>query len=138
MRRRHRQGWMRTLLGHGAVREVAVALVLAGFALQSATPALGLMAQVSNTLALGPLGAFICHVPQPGEDPLIPGGETSSKGDGCCLICQVASLAKGALPPQTLHIPTRDAAGSFDAVDTPRAAGREASLHKLPRAPPAA
>ncbi|MEW5727417.1 MAG: DUF2946 family protein [Pseudomonadota bacterium] len=129
---------MGSLLARGAVREWLVVLVLAGFALQSATPALALMAKVSDDLALGPLGAFICHVPQPGEDPLIPGGEASAKGDGCCLICQAASLAKGALPPQTLHIPTRDAAVAFETADPPRAAGRDASRHKLPRAPPAA
>lgn len=129
-------GWGRSRFARGAVRELMVVLVLAGFALQSATPALALVAKVSPALALGPLGAFICHVPQPGEDPMIPGGEDSAKSDGCCLICQAASLAKGALPPQTLHIPARDAAGSFEPAGLPTAVIREASLHKLPRAPP--
>lgn len=129
-------GWGRSWFARGAVRELMVVLVLAGFALQSATPALTLMAEVSSDLALGPLGAFICHVPQPGEDPLIPGGEESAKSDGCCLICQAAQLAKGALPTQTLHIPTRDTAGTFEPAELPTAAGRGPSLHKLPRAPP--
>lgn len=120
----------------GWVRELLVLVILLGFAVQSATPALALVARGSDALAKGPLGAFLCHVPQPGESDSA-GGEVPAKSDDCCLICQAAQLAKGALPPQTLQVPTADAAGSFEPVCLWVAADGNASLHKLPRAPPA-
>lgn len=120
----------------GLRHEMAALFVMLGFAVQSAVPALSLVV-LAGAFPIGhPLASFICHVPRPGETPQAPGGEVPATGDACCLICQAAQLAKGALPPPTLQIPTASAVRSFLTVATLLAVGGQASLHKLPRAPP--
>ncbi|MGE5547997.1 MAG: DUF2946 family protein [Solirubrobacterales bacterium] len=118
------------------LRELAVLLVMVGMAFQSGTIALSLFAMTSPAMAKGPLGSFICHVPQPGDPSAPAGGEAPAKGDECCLVCQAAQLANGALPPPTLQIPTASAADTPIPVAVMAPTGGEASLHKLPRAPP--
>lgn len=120
----------------GVIHELAMLLVLLGLAVQSAVPALSLMV-LAGSLAGHPLASFICHVPRPGDNARAPGGEAPATGDACCLVCQAAQLAKGALPPPTLHIPTASAALSFSSVAIRLTIGGQASLHKLPRGPPA-
>lgn len=119
----------------GVIHELATLFVFMGFAVQSAVPALSLMVVAGSFFPGHPLAAFICHVPQPGN-ARAPGGEAPATGDACCLICQAAQLAKGALPPLALHIPTASAALSFSSVAVRLTVGGQASLHKLPRGPP--
>ena len=135
--------WRNQLLGlfrgRGPFRAPAALLALLGFLFTSTTPGLALVTDGGSRIGIsGPLGVYICHV-KGGIDLVVPPGEQApDQDDGCCLICQAAQLAHGAVPPQHFTLPTESAvrarmpfdARSFVAAGTFRTAQA--------RAPPAA
>ncbi|MGE5477320.1 MAG: hypothetical protein ACM3Q1_11735 [Bacteroidales bacterium] len=111
--------------------------VLLGFLFATTTPGLALVNAAGRSLAVdGVLNAYICHA-QGGGAAATP-GETSSTSEECCLVCQAAQLANGAVPPQHFTLPTESAAPDRLPADAHSLRDGEASRHTQARAPPAA
>lgn len=124
-----RRGWLGQLTALAA---------LLGFLFSATTPGLSLVAMAGPSITIdGFLGIYICHV-QSGPSAALPGETDSPKSDGCCLICQVAQLANGAVPPQHFTLPTESAAHARTPVSAQIVVQGEASRHAQARAPPAA
>jgi hypothetical protein len=134
--RRFWQGQNR-VWGNGQSRSVAALFALLGFLFSSTTPGLSLVAMAgANVTFDGAFGVYVCHaqsgaVAAPDADDEVP-----LASDGCCLICQTAQLAGGALPPQHFTLPTESAAELRLAVVAQTVASGYASTPLQPRAPP--
>lgn len=132
-------GHLRRWLDRGTRRRTAALAALLGFLFTSTTPGLSLVAMAgANVTFNGAFGIYVCHaqggaVAQPGADDEVP-----LASDGCCLICQTAQLAGGALPPQHFTLPTESAAELRLAIAAQSVLHGHASSPQQPRAPPAA
>ncbi|MBC7952753.1 MAG: hypothetical protein H7Z12_13170 [Rhodospirillaceae bacterium] len=82
------------------------------------------------------LGTYVCHAP--GEPRAALPGEDVPKSDGCCLVCQVAQLAGGAVLPQHAALSARNAVHVRAPVRARLAVQGEAAHHAQARAPPSA
>jgi hypothetical protein len=123
----------------GRGRPMVALFALLGFLFSSTTPGLSLVAMAgANVTFNGAFGIYVCHaqsgaVAAPEADDEVP-----LASDGCCLICQVAQLASGAVPPQHFTLPTESAAKLQSAVGALTIAQGHSSTPVQPRAPPAA
>ncbi|MBC7906184.1 MAG: hypothetical protein H7Y60_05475 [Rhodospirillaceae bacterium] len=113
----------------GWLGQFAALAALLGFLFVATNPA--------PSLAFDPLlGTYVCHAQ--GEPRAAFPGEDVPQSDDCCLVCQVAQLASGAiLPPQSV-LPAASAAHARTPVSARIAIQGEASRHTQARAPPAA
>ncbi|KIM00072.1 hypothetical protein CCC_02860 [Paramagnetospirillum magnetotacticum MS-1] len=123
-------------------RLLAVALVAAGFVFQGLLPGLDLALKGGTLLVTLAARTGICHAPNAGgtERRAVPspmGDEGQSENDGCCLVCQAASQAKGALPSPTFTVPTAGTAGLRIAATASSRIDGQASRHHFARGPPA-
>ncbi len=111
-------------------------LALFGFLFTTTTPGLALVNAAGQSLAVGGfLGVYVCHAQ--GGKASLP-GETSGPSDECCLVCQAAQLANGAVPPQHFTLPTESAAAIRLSASAQDRREGTASRHAQARAPPAA
>lgn len=106
--------WRNQILGMfrrgGLFRHLTVLLALLGFMFTSTTPGLALVSETGSLVGMsGSLGVYICHVQGGTKVVALPGGQASDTDDDCCLICQAAQLAHGAVPPQHFTLPTESA-----------------------------
>lgn len=129
---------------HGRLRSALwTAFVAAGFIFQGLLPGLDMALRGQDLPGVLGIRIGICHVslvgPAERDGALLPVGEEEQAQDhGCCLVCQAASPAKGALPSPTFTVPTAGTAGlRFAATASTRMDG-PASRSRLPRGPPAA
>lgn len=134
--------WRHQLLalfrGRGPFRDLAALLALLGFLFTSTTPGLALVTDGGSRLGVnGPLGVYVCHV-KGGVELIVPPGEQApDQDDGCCLICQAAQLAHGAVPPQHFTLPTESAVRARVVIDA-RSSFTDGSFRcPQARAPPA-
>lgn len=96
--------------GRGMLRDLGALLALLGFLFTSTTPGLALVSGAGPGIGVaGPLGVYVCHVRGGSDSVIPPGAELPDQDDGCCLICQAAQLANGAVPPQHFTLPTESA-----------------------------
>ena len=122
-----RRGWLRQL---GALS------ALFGFLFSATTPGLALVNAAGQSLAVGGmLGVYVCHA-QGGRTA--PPGEAPSSASECCLICQAAQLANGAVPPQHFTLPTESAATVHLPAGPNDVRDGQAQRHAQARAPPVA
>lgn len=122
-------------------RLVAVALVAAGFLFQGLLPGLDLAFRGGTLLVTLAARTGICHASNLGgaERTAVPspmGDEGQSDSHGCCLVCQAASQAKGALPSPTFKVPTAGTAGLRIAATASSHVDGQASHHHFARGPP--
>ncbi len=122
-------------------RLLAVALVAAGFVFQGLIPGLDLAFRGETLLVTLAARTGICHASPTGgtERTAVPvpmGDEGQSESHGCCLVCQAASPAKGALPSPTFKVPTAGTAGLRIAATGSSRMDGQASRHRLARGPP--
>lgn len=129
---------------HGRLRSALwTAFVAAGFIFQGLLPGIDLALRGEGFPGALGLTTGICHSPLGGEAArdaarLSGGEEEQAQDHGCCLVCQAASPAKGAVPSPTFKVPTAGTAGlRFAAIASTRIDG-PASRSRLPRGPPAA
>lgn len=123
-------------------RLLAVALVAAGFVFQGLLPGLDLAFRGDTLLVTLAARTGICHASPAGgtERTAVPfplGGDEQSESHGCCLVCQAASPAKGALPSPTFKVPTAGTAGLRIAATASSHMDGQASHHHFARGPPA-
>lgn len=122
-------------------RLLAVALVAAGFLFQGLLPGLDMALRGESLPFALVMQTGICHSPSTGtaERTAVPakGGEGQSESHGCCLVCQAASAAKGALPSPTFKVPTAGTAGLRIAATVQALVHGQPSLHPFARGPPA-
>jgi hypothetical protein len=123
-------------------RLLAVALVAAGFVFQGLLPGLDLAFRGETFLVALAARTGICHASNLGGTErtavLSPmGDEGQSEHHGCCLVCQAASPAKGALPSPTFKVPTAGTAGLRIAATASSHVDGQASHHHFARGPPA-
>lgn len=79
-------------------------LALLGFLFTATTPGLSMVAMAGpNIQVAGILGVYVCHTP--GSPRAGLPGDDSSRSQSCCLICQVAQLAGGAVIPDAVAFP---------------------------------
>lgn len=134
--------WRNQILGMfrrgGWFRDLTVLLALLGFMFTATTPGLALVTESGSRIGVtGSLGVYICHV-KGGTQVVLPSGEQASETDeGCCLICQAAQLAHGAVPPQHFTLPTESAVRAGVAVRAQSFVGGEDFRPAQARAPPA-
>ncbi|MBI3446367.1 MAG: hypothetical protein HY055_13675 [Magnetospirillum sp.] len=119
------------------------AMVALAFAFQGLLPGLDLALRGESVPGALGLKTAICHSPsQAGSasaaNPSAAGGEEQSDSHGCCLVCQVASLAKGALPSPTFTLPTAGTAELRIAARASTHIDGQASHHQFARGPPLA
>lgn len=132
--RRPWAGWMG--MTRGWLGQLGALAALLGFLFTATSPGLALVATAGPGVTFGgPLGVYVCHAQ--GDRATLP-GENAPKSDGCCLICQAAQLANGAVPPQHFTLPTESAAYTRLLVGAQTVADGAASRHAQARAPPAA
>jgi hypothetical protein len=122
-------------------RLLAVALVAAGFIFQGLLPGLDMALRGESLPFALVLQTGICHSPLTGASehrtaPVKGGGGGQSESHGCCLVCQAASAAKGALPSPTFTVPTAGTAGLQIAAIAQALADGQASHHTFARGPP--
>lgn len=126
-----------------SARLLLSAMVMLAVAFQGLLPGLDLALRGESVPGALGFKIAICHSPSSAgsasaANPSGTGGEEQSDSHGCCLVCQVASLAKGALPSPTFTLPTvgtaelRIAAGASTHIDG------LASHHHFARGPPLA
>lgn len=82
------------------------------------------------------LGTYICHAQ--GEPRAALPGEDTPQSDDCCLVCQAAQLAGGAVLPQHVTLPSANAVHVRAPVSARIAFHGEASRYTQARAPPSA
>lgn len=127
----------RPLLG----RLLMVALIAAGFVFQGLLPGLDMALRGESLPFALVMQTGICHSPPSGvaERTTVPakGGEGQSESHGCCLVCQAASAAKGALPSPTFKVPTAGTAGLRIAETAQAPVHGQSSHHHFARGPPA-
>ncbi|WP_235062875.1 hypothetical protein [Paramagnetospirillum caucaseum] len=124
-------------------RLLAVALVAAGFVFQGLIPGLDLAFRGETLLVTLAARTGICHASPAGgtERTAVPspmGEPGQSESHGCCLVCQAASPAKGALPSPTFKVPTAGTAGLRIAATASSHMDGQASHHHFARGPPVA
>lgn len=129
--------------GMPATRLLFAVLTVAGFTLQGLLPGLDLAFRGDFHRTAFGIEAAICHSSPSGTDartaaPAGSGGEGQSDSHGCCLVCQVAGLAKGALPSPTFTRPTEGTASLLAATGASLHVDRRASRQHPARAPPVA
>lgn len=129
--------------GKPATRLLLAVLTVAGFALQGLLPGLDLAFRGDFHRTAFGVEAAICHSSPSGTDarradPAGSGDEGQSDSHGCCLVCQVAGLAKGAPPSPTFTRPTEGTASLLIAASASIHVDRRASRQHPARAPPAA
>ena len=122
-------------------RLLAIALVAAGFIFQGLLPGLDLAFRGETLLVTLAARTGICHAPLAGgtERTAVPspvGEEGQAENHGCCLVCQAASPAKGALPSPTFKVPTAGTAGLRIAAGASTRIDGQASRHQFARGPP--
>ena len=122
-------------------RLLAVALVAAGFVFQGLLPGLDLAFRGETLLVTLAARTGICHASPAGgtERNAVPspmGEEGQAESHGCCLVCQAASPAKGALPSPTFTLPTAGTAGLRIAATGSSHIDGQASHHHFARGPP--
>lgn len=122
-------------------RLLAVVLVAAGFFFQGLLPGLDLAFRGETLLVTLAARTGICHTPLTGgtERTAVPsplGDEGQAGSHGCCLVCQAASPAKGALPSPTFKVPTAGTAGLRIAATASTHIDGQASHHHFARGPP--
>lgn len=123
-----RRGWL---------GQCGAMVALFGFLFTITTPGLALVNVVGRSVAVaGVLGVYVCHA-RGGGQATLP-GETPRSSDECCLVCQAAQLANGAVPPQHFTLPTESAAPIRLAASAHDRREGEASRHAQARAPPQA
>ncbi len=132
----------RILNGKPATRLLLTALTVAGFMLQGLLPGLDLAFRGDFHRTAFGIEAAICHASPSGTaaptaDPAGSGDEGQSDSHGCCLVCQVAGLAKGAPPSPTFTRPTEGTASLLTAASASRHVDGRASRQHPARAPPA-
>ncbi|CAA7626587.1 hypothetical protein [Magnetospirillum sp. UT-4] len=125
-------------MGRGLVRDLGALAALLGFLFTATSPGMALVGQAGGLAVHGPLAAFVCQA-EGGSVQALPAGEEAPKGaEDCCLTCQAAQLANGAVPPQHFTLPTESA----DPIRLPPAAQSlvpsAPARHAQARAPPAA
>ncbi len=123
-------------------RLLAVALVAAGFVFQGLLPGLDLAFRGDTLLVTLAARTGICHASLAGgtERTAVPSplsDDEQSESHGCCLVCQAASSAKGALPSPTFKVPTAGTAGLRIAATASSHIDGQASHHHFARGPPA-
>ena len=124
-------------------RLLLAALVAVGFTLQGLLPGLDLALRGETPLVAFGVKAAICHAPSAESSAKtagVPGAgdEEQSDSHGCCLVCQVASLTKGALPSPTFTLPTDGMASLHLARAASTHVDGQASHHPFARGPPLA
>ena len=124
-------------------RMLLAALVAVGFSLQGLLPGLDLALRGETPSVGFGVKAAICHassVETSANAAGVPaaGDEGQSDSHGCCLVCQAASLSKGALPSPTFTLPTAGTASLRIAQAASTHVDGQASHHHLPRGPPLA
>lgn len=129
--------------GMPATRLLFVVLTVAGFTLQGLLPGLDLAFRGDFHRTAFGVEAAICHSSPSGmaARTAAPAGsdeEGQSDSHGCCLVCQVAGLAKGALPSPTFTLPTLGTANPLTAAGASLHVDRRASRQNPARAPPSA
>lgn len=86
---------------------------LLGFLFTVTTPGLALVNGAGRSIAVnGILGVYVCHA-KGGAEAAQSGAANpahANPADECCLVCQAAQLANGAVPPQHFTLPTESAA----------------------------
>lgn len=121
--------------------QFAALAALFGFLFTVTTPGLALVNGAGRAMAVtGLLGVYVCHAQggaHAAQDDGQPGDETSTRGE-CCLVCQAAQLANGAVPPQHFTLPTESAAAFRVPASAHSFRDGEAAGHAQARAPPAA
>lgn len=122
-------------------RLLVIALVAAGFVFQGLLPGLDLAFRGETLLVTLAARTGICHASPAGgtERTAVPsplGDEGQSESHGCCLVCQAASPAKGALPSPTFKVPTAGTAGLRIAATASSHRDGQASHHHFARGPP--
>lgn len=123
-----RRGWLNQL---GALT------ALLGFLFTATTPGLALVNTAGKAVAVtGVFGVYVCHA-QGGLRAALP-GEVPSSSEECCLVCQAAQLANGAVPPQHFTLPTESAVVLRQPASAHSLRDGEALRHAQARAPPAA
>ncbi|NFV78600.1 DUF2946 family protein [Magnetospirillum aberrantis] len=123
-----RRGWL---------GQFGALVALFGFLFTITTPGLALVNVAGQSVAVtGILGVYVCHA-RGGGQAALP-GETPASSDECCLLCQVAQLANGAVPPQHFTLPTESAAAIRLSTGAQDRREGEASRHAQARAPPQA
>ncbi|CAA7626807.1 conserved hypothetical protein [Candidatus Terasakiella magnetica] len=135
--------WIKHILGLPSARQTWACLIMSGLLLQGGLPGFDLALRGDLSSTLFGAKAANCHALSSDQTlrnagPVQSDEEDNSFSHGCCLVCQAAQAAKGALPSPTFTLPTAGTA-SLPAIASARAHVHGlASLHKLPRAPPAA
>jgi len=79
-------------------------------------------------------GSRLCHAA--GGDQTVPSGESAEREE-CCLLCQVAQLAKGAVPAADSALAEPDARYAGPAFHSRETALGVSARHAQARAPPA-
>jgi len=135
--------WRNQILGMfrkgGWLRDLTVLLALLGFMFTATTPGLALVTETGSRIGVtGALGVYICHVKGGTQWVLPPGEQASDTDEGCCLICQAAQLAHGAVPPQHFTLPTESAVRAAAAVRAQSFVGGASFRPAQARAPPSA
>ncbi|MCR6632521.1 MAG: hypothetical protein NVV74_22120 [Magnetospirillum sp.] len=93
-----REGWLGRL---GALA------ALLGFLFTATTPGLALVNSAGRSVVVnGVVGVYVCHAPD--APRTLPPADEPSTRDECCVVCQAAHLAAGALPPQGPLLAIRD------------------------------
>lgn len=123
-----RRGWLCQL---GALA------ALLGFLFTATTPGLALVNSAGQSMEVnGFLGVYVCNAGS-GAKAALP-GDASAPRDECCLVCQAAQLANGAVPPQHFTLPTESAAFLRVPASAHSLRDGEAQGPLQARAPPAA
>lgn len=120
----------------GRLGRLGALISLFGFLFSISTPGLALVNAAGQSLAVnGVLGVYVCHAPGSQRSSL-PDDQPTAR-DECCLVCQVAQLANGAVPPQHFTLPTESAASVRLPVGVHSLRDGETYRHAQARAPPA-
>lgn len=123
-----RRGWL---------GQLAALIALFGFLFSITTPGLALVNAAGQSIAVnGVLGVYVCHA-QGSKRAALPGDQSTAR-DECCLVCQAAQLANGAVPPQHFTLPTESAAIIRLPASAHVVRDGETYRHAQARAPPAA
>lgn len=131
-----RRPWAKTVeFRRGWLCRLGALSALFGCLFAATTPGLALANAAGRVLAVdGIFGIYICHAQ--GNGVVAEPGETSSTSKECCLVCQAAQLANGAVPPQHFTLPTESAASVRLPASAHSVRDGEASRYAQARAPP--
>lgn len=125
--------------GRGPIRDLGALLALLGFLFTATTPGLALVSGAGPGFGVaGPLGVYVCHVRGGIAIAIPPGEDVPYQDGGCCLICQSAQLANGAVLPQHFTLPTESAVRVRSPIDAQSFVPDGTFRTAQARAPPAA